>query len=391
MQNGSTYPRQVFVVGAGAIGASVGALLFEAGVDCVLVVRDGEHGRALVDRGVDLRFPKARRTVRVPTATTTTATPDDLVLLATMGHETQAALEGVDPRVTVASFQNGVTPLDAIRRRGHDTLAAMVYVPAERRGPGLIALPAAPVPGTVLVGAWPRGEGRFGPWVAARLRTAGFRAEVDGDIGPWVRAKLLVNLGGIVAALCDDPPADVIAAAQDEARAVFRRTGERFEDVSALVARVGELQTEAVEGRERVGGSTRSALARGDRLETAYLHCTIIKAGRDASIPTPRERAPCSSRRRGRRQTLGAWRDERRGASTSGVRHRVEGRSAVASARTGFRNSHPVLDLIFEDDRIDVHSVGAPTICGRTLAAVRLCAQHKQWQRPAVAKSISSS
>jgi threonine dehydrogenase-like Zn-dependent dehydrogenase len=109
MQNGWMQPRRVFVLGAGAIGASVGALLFEAGVDCVFVVRDSEHGRAVVERGVDLRFPKAARTIRVPTATTTTATPDDLVLLATMGHETDAALEGVDPRVTVASFQNGVT------------------------------------------------------------------------------------------------------------------------------------------------------------------------------------------------------------------------------------------------------------------------------------------
>ncbi len=106
MQNGGMPPRRVFVLGAGAIGASVGALLFEAGVDCVFVVRDSEHGRAIVERGVDLRFPNAARTIRVPTATMTSATPDDLILLATMGHETEAALEGADPSITVASFQN---------------------------------------------------------------------------------------------------------------------------------------------------------------------------------------------------------------------------------------------------------------------------------------------
>jgi 2-dehydropantoate 2-reductase len=279
-------PRRVFVLGAGAIGASVGALLFEAGVDCAFVVRDSEHGRALVERGVDLRFPMAARTIRVPAAATMTATNDDLILLATMGHETDAALESVAPNVTVASFQNGVTPLDAVRRRGHKTLAAMVYVPAERRGPGVVALPGVPVAGTILIGQWPAGGGGLGPWMADRLRAAGFRAEVESDIGPWVRAKLLVNLGGIVAALCDDPPADVIAAAQDEARAVWHGTGERFEEVEALVARVGELQIAAVDGRERIGGSTRAALGRGERLETAYLHRTIIEAGRAASIPT---------------------------------------------------------------------------------------------------------
>jgi ketopantoate reductase len=216
-----------------------------------------------------------------------TATPDDLILLATMGHETNTALEGVASHVTVASFQNGVAPLSAVTRRGHETLAAMVYVPAERRGPGLIALPGVPVPGTILLGRWPTGEGRFGPWMANRLRIAGLRAEVERDIGPWIRAKLLINLGGIVAALCDDPPGEVIAMAQDEARAVWRGTGERFEEIAALLARVGTLGTALVDGRERIGGSTRSALARGDRLETACLHRTIIEAGRAASIPTP--------------------------------------------------------------------------------------------------------
>jgi 2-dehydropantoate 2-reductase len=280
-------PRRVFVVGAGAIGASIGALLFETGVDCVLVVRDTEHGRALALRGVELRFPRTVRIIRVPTIAAVAATPDDLILLATMGHETDDALAGVDPRVAVASFQNGNAPLEAISRRGHETIAAVVYVPADRRGPGVIALPGVPAPGAILLGGWPTGEGRFGQWLADRLRVAGIRAGIEDDIAPWVRAKLLVNLGGIVAALCDDPPADVIAAAQSEARAVWQATGERFEEIPALVARTGELQIVPVHGHSRVGGSTRSALARGDRLETEYLHGPIIEAGRAASIPTP--------------------------------------------------------------------------------------------------------
>ncbi len=68
---------------------------------------------------------------------------------------------------------------------------------------------------------------------------------------------------------------------------MWRGTGERFEDVAALLARVGELRTAPVDGRERMGGSTCAALARGDRLETTCLHGAIIEAGRAASIPTP--------------------------------------------------------------------------------------------------------
>lgn len=279
-------PRRVFVLGAGAIGAAVGALLFEAGVDVILVVR-GENGRAIAERGVDLRFPEEARTITVPTAPSLAATTDDLVILATMGHDTSTAIATLDPRVPIASFQNGDGPLDVIMRRGHPTIAAMVYVPAERRGPGVIALPGAPVPGSIVVGSWPTGAGLASAWLVERLRAATFRAELEADIAPWIRAKLLVNLAGVVVALCDDPPSDVIDAAREEARAVWRACGKPFEEISTLLARVGPLESMPVDGRERVGGSTRSALARGDRLETASLHGTIVEEGRATSTPTP--------------------------------------------------------------------------------------------------------
>jgi 2-dehydropantoate 2-reductase len=282
-------PSRIIVLGAGAIGASTGALLFETGVPCLLVGRD-EQVRAIGERGVDLRLPHAARSVRVPAvASLAEAAPtrDDLVLLATMGHDTARALASLDPGVTVASFQNGVAPLDAIAARGHPTLAAVVYVPAERRGPGVVALPGVPFVGTVIVGGWPSGEGAWAQWLVARLVHAGYRAEHEPDVAPWVRAKLLVNLGGIVVALCNAPPAEVIAAAQEEARAVWRSAREPFVDIAALTARVGPLETAPVDDRERVGGSTRSALARGDRLETACLHGTIVEAGRACGVATP--------------------------------------------------------------------------------------------------------
>jgi hypothetical protein len=50
---------------------------------------------------------------------------------------------------------------------------------------------------------------------------------------------------------------------------------------------MGEIGTAPVNGQERVGGSTRAALGRGDRLETACLHGTIIESACAASIPTP--------------------------------------------------------------------------------------------------------
>lgn len=283
-------PERVIVLGAGAIGASIGALLFERGARCVLVAR-GEHGRAMAERGVTLQLPDAERSIRAPVVQSVEEarpTPRDLVLLATMGHHTDAALSDVPADVPVASLQNGLAPLDVLARRAvTPRIATMVYVPAERREAGVIALPGVPTPGCVLVGDWPRGAGPWSRWLAAALAGAGFRAEHEADMAPWVRAKLLTNLAGIVVALCDAPPADVIEAAQAEARAVWRARGEPFADVPELLARVGPMSVAPVRGRARVGGSTRAALVRGDRLETRCLHQPVVDAGRASSIPTP--------------------------------------------------------------------------------------------------------
>ena len=48
--------QRVVIVGAGAIGAGIGGLLHHVGSDVMLVAR-GAHGRAMAERGLDLRLP----------------------------------------------------------------------------------------------------------------------------------------------------------------------------------------------------------------------------------------------------------------------------------------------------------------------------------------------
>jgi 2-dehydropantoate 2-reductase len=280
--------QRIIVVGAGAIGASIGALLFEAGTHCILIARNDSE-RVIRERGVDLRFPRSARQICIPTASNlrdVNPTSEDLVLLATMGHSTEEALDDLSPTIPVASFQNGFAPLEWLAQRGHPTLAAMVYVPAERRAPGVVALPGAPNAGSILIGDWPTGSGALARWLVGQLRKAQFHAEVEPDIAPWIRAKLLVSLGGIVAAICD-LEADVIEAARAEARSVWKATSEPFEDIPALLRRIGPLETALVDGRSRIGGSTRASLARGEKLETRILHESIVRGGRSAGVATP--------------------------------------------------------------------------------------------------------
>ena len=281
-----TFSRLV-ILGAGAIGAGIGALLHEAGTNVLLIAR-GPHRDAMATHGLDLRLPSGPRRLRLPLGTLQDLRPGDLVLLATMGHDTIEATAALPAGWPVVSLQNGEAPLHALDR---PVIAAVVYVPAERRAPGVVVMAGSPYPGAILLGGWPSGVVGPEAALAEALRQAGFRTAIRDPIAPWVRAKSLRNLGGALIALCDAPPAELVEALVAEARAVYAAAGLPVANDADFDAAVGPLETVAVDGLPRVGGSTRHALSRGDRLETASLHGPIVALGRQWGVPTPRNTA----------------------------------------------------------------------------------------------------
>jgi len=281
--------RRVVVVGAGAIGAGLGGLLALNGVPVQFVAR-GDHGRAMREEGLELWRPHRQDRVRVPTVRSlaeVSLRPDDLVLVCVMGQHTEQAVAALPAGQPVVSLQNGTRPLDALVAAGHPTTAGMVFVPAERPQPGRVLLPGSPAPGTVWLGRWPDGNSDDAGVLAELLASVGFRARAVDAIGPWTRAKSLANLGGIVVALCDAPPSDVVDAARAEARAVWAAAGIETRSVVELVEAVGPLTVVPVGGHLRRGGSTRHALQRGQTLETASLHGPIVSLGRTHGVATP--------------------------------------------------------------------------------------------------------
>lgn len=304
---------RIVVVGAGAIGAGLGGLLAESGAEVVLVAR-GEHGRALAEQGLLLRTPQGARRLRLPVwpaLRPDQVLGDDLVLLSVMGHHTAAVLPCLPPGHPVVSLQNGLAPRELLVAAGHPCTAAVVYVPAERRAPGEVLLAGAPVPGTVWLGGWPAGARPEAVRLAGMLARAGLRARAVDEVGPWVRSKLLADLGGILVALCDAPPAAVVEALRDEARAVFAAAGQPVASLEALVAELGPLEVVPVDGHLREGGATRHALRRGDPLETAVLHGTIIETGRRLGVATPANERVVALARRAEAE---GWRPGRLGA-----------------------------------------------------------------------------
>ena len=134
------------VVGAGAIGGTVGAQLVRSGKEVLFCDADPAHVAAINERGLRIEGP-----VEEFTAAARAVPPDELpdglqtVLLAVKSQHTAEALQAVGPRLApdgfVVSLQNGVNePLIASLVGGERTVGAFVNFGADYLEPGRIFL-----------------------------------------------------------------------------------------------------------------------------------------------------------------------------------------------------------------------------------------------------------
>jgi len=107
---------QYTIIGAGAIGGTVGAYMARGGVDVRFVDADAEHVAAINRDGLTIRGYDETFTVPAQ-ATTPAELPDSLgaVLLAVKAPATQAVLKQIAPRLAedgfIVSAQNGLNEL----------------------------------------------------------------------------------------------------------------------------------------------------------------------------------------------------------------------------------------------------------------------------------------
>jgi 2-dehydropantoate 2-reductase len=134
------------VVGAGAIGGTVGAQLAKSGKRVLFCDADAAHVAAINERGLQIEGPVDQFTAEVR-AVSPDELPDDLqaVLLAVKSQHTEAALAAVTPRLArdgfVVSLQNGVNePLIASIVGAERTVGAFVNFGADYLEPGRIFL-----------------------------------------------------------------------------------------------------------------------------------------------------------------------------------------------------------------------------------------------------------
>jgi 2-dehydropantoate 2-reductase len=135
---------QLTIIGAGAIGGTIGAHLIRDGHDVLLCDADPAHVEAISRRGLSICGPVENFTVRARAVL-----PDDLpavlprAAVATKSHHTAAAAELLRGRLApdgyVVSFQNGLTTATLAAVAGPDrVLASFVNFGADWLEPGLI-------------------------------------------------------------------------------------------------------------------------------------------------------------------------------------------------------------------------------------------------------------
>ena len=290
---------RVIVYGAGAVGGLIGARLFQAGTEVVLIAR-GAHHDAIRDRGLRALAPDGDDvTVPVPVVghpREITFTDDDVVFLAMKTQHTASALDDLSAAsrsraLPIVCAQNGVENERLASRWFADVYAMCVMCPANHLEPGVVEAFGAPFQGLLDLGRYPSGVDDRTRSIAATLEHAGFASIARDDIMRWKYRKLVVNLSNAANALCGTSPAlaDVTARARVEAESVLRAVGIDFASAEEDAERRGELMQLAPTrpGQER-GSSTWQSLRRGTgSVETDYLNGEIAMLGRVHGVATP--------------------------------------------------------------------------------------------------------
>ena len=315
---GGPLPKVRFcVVGAGAIGAYVGAALARGGPEVTLIAR-GPHLAAMRERGgVEVRSERGDFTAKVAaTSDMTTVGHVDCVIVALKAHQIAPMLPQIatllGPETRVVGMQNGI-PWWYFQRLGgpHDGLVlqtvdpggklaaafdpdrvvgCVIYSSTEIESPGVIRH----VEGTRY--SLGRPDGAPDPVldrIAAAFVAGGLKAPVERDLRPDIWVKLLGNASlnpisaltrATIAGMMRDP----------DAEALIR---EMMEEVQALASALGVRMPVSIEkrmdGARRVGEHKTSMLQdveRGRDFELDVILGAVVELGGVLDVPVPASR-----------------------------------------------------------------------------------------------------
>jgi 2-dehydropantoate 2-reductase len=284
------------IYGAGGIGGTIGARLFQSGRRVTLIAR-GEHGHQLRDVGMQFITPNERNLLRIPTVLDpreVSFSSDTFVLMCMKSQHSLVALEALaacaPADVRVACVQNGVANERTALRYFANTYATLVNLPAMFLKPGEVVTYAEGSGGALDTGRFPEGTDEAAVEMAGALTDCGFSAVPDPAVMRHKYAKLILNLGNILQAGLRDPEnaRAITHRLRDEALACFEVAGIDCASREEVRQRNQDIRSADVPGYERMAGSSWQSIARGTGdIETEYLNGEISWLGRMHGIATP--------------------------------------------------------------------------------------------------------
>ena len=289
---------KVCILGAGALGCSIGAALAQGGSEVSLVNRSVAHVEAINSRGLRVREGGEERVVPVRAAVhSRDIGPVDLVIVLVKSYDTRSAIDAarslVGEHTVVLSLQNGLGHEDELAAAvGRErVVAGKTYVGGVLLGPGHI------IGGTrgkkTIVGELDGAPSPRIEAIAAEFRRAGLDTAVTGNIVGTIWDKLLINvatgaLAGITrltyGALYAVPEIEATAvAAVAEAMAVARAKGVRLS-----IDNPRDAWTMASAGLSAdFKTSMLQSLEKGARTEIDFINGAVVREGSALQIATP--------------------------------------------------------------------------------------------------------
>ena len=288
---------RLIVFGAGAIGGTIAARVFQHGHDVVLMAR-GAHAAAIRTHGLRFESPDEAVCLPIPMLDSVDALdsrPDDVVLLAVKSQDTSGALHALSwldrPDLPIVCAQNGVANEPLALRFFRNVYGVVVMSPTAHLEPGLVQAYSTPVTGILDVGRYPAGLDGTSAGLCGMFAASTYASAQRADIVAWKHGKLLANLTNAIEALCgtaESRKGQVARLAVEEGRRCLAAAGIAVSEEDPDAGRGGLLTPKPIGSAQRPGGSMLQSLRRHSELtEVDYLNGEVVRLGRELAIPTP--------------------------------------------------------------------------------------------------------
>jgi 2-dehydropantoate 2-reductase len=293
---------KVCVLGAGAMGSSIGGLLTDGGSEVYLIDTWAEHVNTINSQGLKLRVGSSDRVVKVRAAMDCRGIgPADLVIVLVKSFHTREAIESAGPIIgdntLIMSLQNGLGNEEIIAEVAgkEHVLGGRTFAGGSVLAPGDVIASAIGKP--TYIGELDGTTTQRAARIAEEFERAGLLITVSSNIVGIMWDKLLVNVA--TGALCGitgltygglykmPELRDCALDAVSEGIAVARAIG-----VELSTKDPREAWFKASEGLpEDFKPSILQSLEKGLRTEIDFINGAVVRGGAKCKVPTPVNKA----------------------------------------------------------------------------------------------------